>query len=52
MLAIELRLRLAGAPDIEHLRTLSQPDLAIALCERWGWGAFSSGNKTQPPYEK
>jgi hypothetical protein len=32
---------LAGAPDFENLKTLSQKDLAILLCERWAWGAFS-----------
>ncbi|HTV29034.1 MAG TPA: hypothetical protein VMF32_14710, partial [Xanthobacteraceae bacterium] len=33
------------APDIEHLRTLPQPELAIIICERWAYGAFERGNK-------
>jgi hypothetical protein len=30
---------MASAPDIEHLRTLPQEDLAIIICERWAYGA-------------
>ena len=32
---------LAGAPDYERLKTLSQKDLAVTLCERWAWSAFN-----------
>jgi hypothetical protein len=32
---------LAGAPDCERLKTLSQKDLAIALCERWALNTFN-----------
>jgi SEC-C motif len=34
---------MVGAPDYEYLKTLSQQDLAIVLCERWAWNAFNSG---------
>jgi hypothetical protein len=35
---------LAGAPDYEHLKTLTQRDLAIILCERWALGTMSKDN--------
>jgi hypothetical protein len=36
---------MVGAPDHEHLKTLSQQELVIILCERWAWNAFNSGAK-------
>jgi hypothetical protein len=36
---------MAGAPDIERLRTLPQKDLAIIICERWAYSAFQAGNE-------
>jgi hypothetical protein len=38
---------LAGAPDYERLKTLSQRDLAITLCERWALGTMSKNNVKQ-----
>jgi hypothetical protein len=32
---------MAGAPDYEYLKTLSQKDLAITLCERWALQGFN-----------
>src|ERR1700738_1836668 len=31
---------MTAAPDLEHMRTLSQADLAVIICERWAYGAF------------
>src|SRR6202048_4263491 len=36
---------MAAAPDIEHMRTLSQPDLAIIICERLAYGAYQHDNQ-------
>ena len=36
---------MAGAPDIEQLRTLPQEDLAIIICERWAYDTFQTGNQ-------
>jgi hypothetical protein len=36
---------LSGSPDIEHLRTLSQEDLAIIISERWAHSAYQLGHK-------
>jgi hypothetical protein len=36
---------LAGTPDHEHLKTLSQRDLAITLCERWASQAYNDASK-------
>jgi hypothetical protein len=36
---------MAGAPDIERLRTLPQEDLAIIICERWAYNAFQTGKQ-------
>jgi hypothetical protein len=33
---------MAGSPDIERLRTLSQEDLAIIICERWARSAVQA----------
>jgi hypothetical protein len=38
---------MAGAPDYEYLKTLSQRDLAITLCERWALQSLNNG--TNPP---
>jgi hypothetical protein len=38
---------LAGAPDYERLKTLTQRDLAITLCERWAFGTISKDNIKQ-----
>jgi hypothetical protein len=35
---------MAGAPDIEHLGTLMQEDLAIIMCERWAYGPPCAAN--------
>jgi len=32
---------LADAHDYERLKTLSQNDLAVTMCERWAWSAFN-----------
>jgi hypothetical protein len=37
--------RMAGMPDIERLRTLTQEDLAIIVCERWALNAFQTGKQ-------
>jgi hypothetical protein len=39
---------LAGAPDYEHLKTLSQKDLAIILCERWALSTINKQQAKQP----
>ena len=31
---------MVGSPDIDRLRTLSQKDLAIIICERWAYSAI------------
>jgi hypothetical protein len=36
---------MAAAPDIEHMRTLSQADLAIIICERLAYGAYQHDNQ-------
>ena len=36
---------MAGAPDIERLRTLPQEDIAIIICERWAYNAFHTGKQ-------
>ena len=36
---------MAGAPDIERLRALSQEDLAIVFCERSAYNAFQMGSR-------
>jgi hypothetical protein len=38
---------LAGAFDYERLKTLSQKDLAVILCERWALGAMNRDNAKQ-----
>jgi len=38
---------LAGAPDYERLKTLTQKDLAITLCDRRALGTISKDNIKQ-----
>jgi hypothetical protein len=36
---------MVGAPDFEHVKELSQRDLAITICERWAHKAFHVSSK-------
>jgi len=36
---------LADAPDFEHLKMLSQKDLAIIICERWAIHGFNEAHR-------